>query len=210
MSREIKIFGIVYGDKTTEYTPFFNRFTEKPWRFENDCMIDIIDNHVSDLNDDDLLGIFSWKFRIKTGLPRLRVYRSLQDFKGYDLYNFCRSHGKHVHFMDWSEDGHKGIKGFIQRCCDYVGLTYTNDPEFIVYANQFVAKKSVYVSYINNVIKPCLELLEGPMWEEVNRDPGYTKAQTGVYYNYVTFILERMMCQYIFNMKLKCINLNYR
>lgn len=121
--------------------------------------------------------------------------------------------------MNWSDDGHKGIKGFIMRCCEHVGMEYTNDPKYIVYANQFVAKKHVYVSYVNDVIKPCLELLEGPMWGEVNRNAGYTRAMpdeklklyTGLdFYNYVPFILERMMCQYIFNKKLKCVDINRR
>lgn len=207
----------MYGDKTTEYTPYLNTATEKLWRFENNPILDIIDNRVADLSDNDYLGIFSWKFQYKTSLTKNAVLNLMSRRPGYDVYNCCRHHGKNIHFMDWSNDGHKGIKDFIIRCCQHTGMTYTNDPKFVVFANQFIAKKSVYVNYVNEVIKPCLELLEGPMWEEVNKNAGYTRAMessklkkyTGLdFYNYIPFILERMMCQYIFNKNLSCIDIN--
>jgi len=59
----VTIWGIIYGDKQTEYTPIRNDKPAKPWRWENDPMISIVDNNISDLNDNDLLGIFSYKFR---------------------------------------------------------------------------------------------------------------------------------------------------
>lgn len=213
----VKVFGIVYGDRSTEYTPYRNDTPQKPWRWENQVMIDIIDNHVADLSDDDLLGIVSWKFQYKTGLKRNAILHLLARSQKVDVYNCSRHHAPHIHFMDWSDTGHVGIKGFIQRCCAHVGMTYTNDPKCIVFANQFIARKKVYVDYVNEVIKPCLELLEGPMWEEVNRDASYTRAMeasklkhfTGLdFYNYVPFILERMMCQYIFNKNLSWLDIN--
>jgi hypothetical protein len=202
-----RIFGIVYGDKTTEYIPYINKPTEKNWRFENGPIIDIIDNYIFDMNPGDLLGILSWRFPQKTGIERPVLLRLLQEAPDADVYNLSRSLGPHIHFMDWSDQGHKGIKGFIQRCCKHVGLSYNNDCKYVVYANYFVAEKTVYVDYVNKVIKPCLELLEGEMWEEVNKNPGYTRAVPGVVYNYIPFILERMMMQYIFNRKLKTIQL---
>jgi hypothetical protein len=212
----IKIFGIVYGDKQTEYEPFRNDKPLRPWRWENDPMISITDNLISDLAVDHLVGVFSHKFQHKTGLTKGHVYAAINP--GYDVYNFSRKIGV-PNFMNWSDEGHKGIKGFIQKCCEHTGLTYTNHPKHIIYANQFVAKKSVYVDYINSVIKPSLELLEGPLWVHVNKEAGYTRAMdreklrmlTGLeFYNYVPFILERMMMQYIFSKKLKCIDVNHR
>lgn len=213
----VEIFGIVYDNTTTEYKPYINQATEKLWRFENNPMLDIVDNHISHLSDEDYLGIVSWKFRDKTGLNKNKLMNLVARAPKVDVINCCRHHGKNIHFMDWSDEGHKGIKGFIQRCCAHVGMSYTNDPEYIIFANQFLAKKKIYVAYINDVIKPCLELLEGSMWEEVNRNAGYTRAMeatklkqlTGLdFYNYVPFILERMMSQYIFNKNLSCIDIN--
>ena len=201
-----RIFGIVYGDKVTEYTPYNNDNALTPHRFESEPMIQIVDTMIDDMDNNDLLGIFSHAFKSKTGLYKMKLVRFLKDSPKADVYNFCRSHGPKIHFMDWSDEGHKGIKGFIKRCCNHVGMEYTNDPKHIVYANQFVATKHVYVSYMNEVIKPCLELLEGSMWEEVNRDPGYTRAKEGVQYTFVPFILERMLCQFIHNRNLKCVD----
>jgi hypothetical protein len=212
----IRIFGIVYGDKQTEYIPFRNDKPLRPWRWENDPMIEISDNNLNDLAPADYVGVFSHKFSHKTGFKKNDVLGRIQP--GYDVYNFSRKIGV-PNFMNWSDEGHKGIKYFIQKCCEHTGLTYTNHPKHIIYANQFVAKKSVYVDYINSVIKPSLELLEGPLWVHVNKEAGYTRAMdkeklrmlTGLeFYNYVPFILERMMMQYIFSKKLKCMDLNQR
>jgi hypothetical protein len=205
---KVKIYGIIYGDKQTEYIPYFNSSTEKNWRFENNPIIDIIDNHVIDLSSDDLLGILSWRFPIKSRITKPVLLSLLNNApKDGDVYNLSQDLGHHIHFMDWSDQGHKGIKGFIQRCCKHVDLEYNNDCKTIVYANYFLARKNIYVNYVNDVIKPCLELLEGEMWEEVNKNPGYTRAVPGVTYNYIPFILERMMMQYIFNLNLKTIQL---
>lgn len=212
----VRIFGIVYGDKVTEYEPFRNDKPVKPWRWENDPMITITDNHLSDLSSNDFVGVFSHRFGHKTGLKKVDVLNKIQP--GYDVYNFSRKIGV-PNFMNWSDEGHKGIKGFIQKCCEHTGLTYTNYPKHIIYANQFIATRDVYVGYINEIIKPCLELLEGPLWIHVNQEAGYTRAMdkeklrrlTGLeFYNFIPFILERMIIMYVFSRKLKCIDLNHR
>jgi hypothetical protein len=212
-NKHITIWGITYGDKQTEYTEIRNDKPEKPWRWENDVMLSVVDNY--ELGE--LVGVVSYKFPIKTGFSKMQVHQRLKENEA-DVYNFARYH-KVDNFMDWSDRGHKGIKKFIQACCDHCDLQYTNDPKFITYANLFVSTKSVYVDYINTVIKPSLELLEGPLWEEVNVDAGYTKAMekeklkfyTGLdYYNFVPFVCERLMNFYIHTHNLKCIDFNKR
>jgi len=211
--RSIFIYGIVYDDKTTEYIQFRNEATEKLWRFENNPMIHISDTILSNGDPDDLVGIFSWKFPQKTGLTKALVmnYIHRNRLSKPDVYNFYRFNKRRLHFMDWSDAGHKGIRDFIIRCCDHCGMKYNNDPEHIIAANQFVAKRHIYVSYINDVIKPCLELLEGPMWEEVSKDAGYTRAVPEVkaqgLYNYIPFILERMMMQYVSHHNLNVVDI---
>jgi hypothetical protein len=214
-SKVIKIYGIVFADRRTEYEPIRNDHPIRPWRWENDPMITVVDTN--DLSDVTHMGVFSHKFKIKTGFSKNQVIQRVKENEA-DVYNFARRHNV-PNFMDWSDQGHKGIKKFIQACCDHCGLQYTNDLKYITYANLFVATKSVYVDYINTVIKPSLELLEGPLWEEVNVDAGYTKAMekeklkfyTGLdYYNFIPFCLERMMNMYIFSRNLKCIDFNKR
>jgi hypothetical protein len=211
----IRVYGITYGDKTTEYTEFRNDKPEKPWRWENGPMVTISDTLLNDLSDNDIVGVVSWKFGRKANIekPELMALMNLQQKDGVPahVFSFSRPLGD-IHFMNWSDAGHVGIIDYVRRCCEHCDIEYTNDPKHVIYANQFLARKHVYQDYINTVIKPCLELLEGSMWEEVNRDAGYTQAmkqptlkeKTGLdFYNYVPFILERMMSQYIFNRDLR-------
>lgn len=208
------IYGITYGDKVTEYTEIRNDKPERAWRWENEIMLKVVDSYPLG----DFVGVVSHRFPVKTGFKKADVLNSLKP--GYDVYNFSRKIGV-PNFMNWSDEGHKGIKGFIQKCCDHCNLVYTNHPKHIIYANQFIATRDVYVSYINEVIKPSLELLEGPLWPYVNQDAGYTRAMdreklkfyTGLeFYNFIPFILERMLMQYLFNNSpfLRCLDLNHR
>lgn len=208
----ITIWGIIYGDKQTEFEPIRNDRPEKAWRWENNVMIRVVDSYPLG----DYVGVFSHAFTHKTGFKKHDVISAIKP--GYDVYNFSRKIGV-PNFMNWSDEGHRGIKCFIQRCCDYTGLIYTDYPKHIIYANQFVATRDVYINYINNVIKPCIELLEGPLWVHVNQESGYTRAMdreklkrlTGLeFYNFVPFILERMIMFYVHTHKLKCIDLNGR
>lgn len=209
----ISIWSIVYGDKRGEFTEIRNDKPLRPWRWENDIMISVVDNY--ELGEK--VGVFSYKFRIKTGFSKMQVIQRLKENEA-DVYNFARYH-KVPNFMDWSDQGHKGIKKLIQACCDHCNLRYENNLKYITYANLFVATKHVYVNYINEVIKPSLELLEGPLWEQVNVDAGYTKAMekeklkfyTGLdFYNFLPFTLERMMNFYIVTHKLNCKDFNKR
>lgn len=211
----LRIYGITYGNKTTEYTEFRNDKPAKPWRWENDPMISVSDNLLHDLQATDVVGVFSWKFPLKTGVNRSALEQMMEG-KEADIFSFSPYLGDHIHFMNWSEQGHPGIKDFIKRCCARCGMYYTNDPRHVIYANQFLATKQVYQAYINDVIKPSLALLEGDLWSEVNKDAGYTRAMhkerlkklTGLdFYNYVPFVLERMMSQYIANLDLKVIQM---
>ena len=211
----MRIYSIYYGpNQESEYIDFLAHKTDKAWRFEYQSMIPIIDHHVYALLDGDFLGIFSWKFREKTGISKTRLYHKVDE--SADVWNCSPDLGNKIAgkwtFMEWSEEGHKGITKLIQACCDHVGINYNQNPEHVIYANQFVARKGVYMDYMNTVIKPSLELLEGELWQEVNRPAGYTRALpkdellrlTGLeFYNFVPFVLERMTMQYIDHFKIK-------
>jgi hypothetical protein len=165
------------------------------------------------------------------GLPReeiiFRVEQVIKRFieaqktdKGFDVGNFSPQLGKNIGgcgcFMDWSEAGHKGIKAIIQACCAHTGVNYENDPQHVVYAHQFIAKKSVWIDYVNTVLIPSIELMETELWETVNQDAGYTlamkkealKAATGLdFYNYLPFVCERLFMQFIHHRNLNTIQL---
>lgn len=203
------IFGVVYSDKTTEFKPYRNDNPAKPYLFENSAIIDIVQNYLDGVDDKDFVGVFSPKFTQKTSFDKNSVYRTLENSKA-DVVNFTRWKS-HLHFMNWSNAGHKGIIDFIKICCEHVGLKYNNNPKPIIYSNQFAARKYIYVDYVNSVVIPCLELLEGELWDRVNVHSGYNgvgkaklKELTGLdFYNYIPFILERLPMQYFENKKIK-------
>jgi hypothetical protein len=203
------VYGVIYGDKKTDFIPYLNELKDKAWRFENNAMIDISENYLKEVDSNEYVGVLSWKFTQKTGLSKKAV-EVICDSVDVDVINLSRWKSK-LHFMNWSNDGHKGIIDMIKKCCNHVGLNYNNDPKNIIFANQFVCRNYIYQDYINSVIIPCLDLLEGEMWSEVNKPSGYTagielqklKEFTGLeFYNYIPFILERMFMQYCENKKL--------
>jgi hypothetical protein len=217
MTPFIRLYNIFYDESQIEkcdYIPFRNKHTEKLWRFENNPMIEIVDNELTHIPDYAFVGIFSWNFREKTRISKTKLYTTIDN--SAELWNCSPDLGSNIcgkwTFMEWSEEGHKGITRLIQTCCDHVGINYNPNPEHIIYANQFVAMHDIYRDYINNVIKPCLELLEGELWKEVNRPAGYTRGlpkdellqRTGLeFYNYLPFVLERMVMQYVDHFKIK-------
>jgi len=203
------VFGVVYGEKTTEFIPYWNDLKGKAWRFENEAMIDIALQRLNDVKDSEFVGVLSWKFTQKTGINKESLEK-LSNSLDVDVINCSRWKSK-LHFMEWSNEGHSGIIEMIKKCCNHVGLIYNNEPKNIIFANQFICRKWIYLDYIKSVIIPCLELLEGKMWDEVNKPAGYTagielkklKELTGLdFYNYVPFILERLFMQYCENKKL--------
>lgn len=219
------IFGITYGEHTTEYIPYVNITREKAWRFEYNPMLDIIQNHISNVAEEDFIGIVSWKFPMKAGINKdnlmklfLSKHVNNQDTELYNLSPFLGDNiGNCGCFMDWSAKGHgEVLRTLIKECCSHTGMTYHNNPEHIVYANQFIARKDVYIDYMETIIRPSLELLENELWSTANTPANYTagvakndlKKHTGLdFYNYIPFVLERMMMQFIVNWRIKTVNL---
>lgn len=206
------VFGITYSDKTTEFKEWRNDKPVRPWRWENDPIIEITDTIFKHLPSDEIVGVVSWKFPQKTGVSKEQVEKFIR--RPAQVYNFSTNIPV-PNFMDWSDRGHKGIKSMIQRLCQAVGLKYDNDPQHIIYANQFVARNDIYQHYVRTVLKPCIDIMETSMWDEINREAGYTRAMhqpklrelTGLeFYNYFPFICERLLMQYVSHYGVKCLD----
>ena len=207
----LKLFSITYEDgQQSPFTEYRNNTTDKAWRFEYNPMIEIVENHLIEVKDNEFVGIFSHKFNDKTGLSKDDTLQILSETKN-DFVNFSPQFTypiakKYYNFMDWSAQGHgEALRDLIKACCEHIGIKYKNDLTDVIYANQFAAHKQVYVAYINEVIKPCLELLEGKLWHLANCPANYTaglerkllKQKTGLdFYNYIPFVLERMTMQW--------------
>lgn len=222
---QIFIFGITAAPG---HITHFNRYDnshirtpeQKSWRFEYNPMIDIIDNYTGDIGPEDYIGIFSHRFEYKSklnigSLNRL-VNDSIMKHGEADFYGVASYQGDAKKFMAVAEKEHKGITNLIAQCCNHTGLQFKTDHKHIVYANQFITRKRIYLDYMNRIIKPSIELLEGELWPIVNRDAGYYGGLNKVelfklsglkFYNYLPFVLERMTIQYISNMDFKTVSL---
>jgi hypothetical protein len=212
----VNIFTVLYGDfgqPVNGFTPYYNRAKSKLYRFENNAILDIVDKHLEEVDPNDWVGVFSPRFPGKTKCDDLCVMRGIRAAREYQAVNYSPYLGDNIagrgwNFMEWSEDGHKGITEIIQACCRATGILYHPNPDHIVYANQFVARKSVYVDFVESVLRPSIILMEGELWNKVNVDPGYTRSVYGVQYNLLTFVCERLFMQYAQDKKIKVLEWN--
>ena len=202
------IFSIQYkSDQSCFFWPYLNKVKtveEKSWRFEYNAMLDIFDNKIEEVKDDEYVGVLSWKFPMKTRMFDKKLERLIKD---RDVYTFCRPL-PNPSYMNFSEAHHPGLRYLVKTLCDRLGLMYKDSPKHIIYSNFVVAKKHIYKDYVEKVVKPSLELLEGELWDLSNKDSGYKaglpkdqlKMYTGLdYYPLLVFVIERMWSQYLNN-----------
>ena len=208
-----KIYSIVYdGNQLHEYEKYDNShiksYEDKSYLFEYNCLLDIVDNF--NINE-DYLGIFSYKFPMKTGLFKKKLFKILEQNPNYDIYTFC-SHrinlkGKYLQF---TEKVHPGFLGLFNKLCNDLGLE-VKEPKYIIYSNFFICKTEIYRKYVNEIIKPAIELLETKYKQEVWQNSNYKglekdklKQYTGLdYYPMHTFLCERLLSIWIENKNYK-------
>ena len=210
------IYQIAYSEaQKVEFNRILNLWSKKPHRFEWGPMLELCGEggEIHLLSDSDYFGVLSWKFGQKTGLDRYELFSRINPQLAdgpVDVFTACKpiQHNGYSSFMQWSEEGHKGTIYLLERCLWNIGAKYYHEPKHIVYANQFITTKAVYLDFINNWAKPSLELLEGELWPIVNKDAGYQaglpkrelKRLTGLdFYNYLPFVMERLFSQYLAN-----------
>ena len=214
----VSLFGIIY--KEGQYTPFIeynnshiNSLEQKSWRFEWNPVIDILDNY-EDLQE--YTGIFSWKVCQKTGISQSILCSLLKEYapENYDVINLCQPLG--MNYMEFSEHSHPGLTSLVKKVCEKLGLEYYQNVKHTIYSNQMICRTNIYKNYVDNIVKPALELLEGELWEEANLNSEYKSGlspeelfeKTGMnYYNRVTFVIERLFSQYLMNKDLKVKNI---
>jgi len=215
-----KIYSIVYdAAQKSQYERYDNSHiktpTQKSYLFEYNPIIDIIDNHRI---DEDYLGIFSYKFATKFLLSGKTITKDmlrsrLENSSGFDVYGLSNLSSNKFFGFDFIEKSHPGFFDIFFPICDDLGLS-KEEPEFMINSNFFVAKTEVYRDYVNSVIKPAIELLDGKhrllTWRKCNyaaANPNIMQLTGLPCYTFHTFILERLMAQYCITKKLKIINL---
>lgn len=199
-----KIYSIVYkAEQASEYTRYDNSHIktvqQKSYLFEYNPIIDIIDNH---LIEENYLGIFSYKFAKKTGISKKKLMLYLNNFKGYDFYSFSKFSNVIKYMPDYLEDSHPGFFDIFTPICKDLNLPEELKTDY-VYENFFIAKTQIYKNYVNDIIKPAINLLETKYKELAWRNAVYMPNKnlfqdTGMkHYTFHTFILERLINQYI-------------
>ena len=210
---ETKIYSIVYDkNQIAEYEKYDNShiktIEQRSYFFEYNVLMDVIDNHNI---AEDYLGIFSYKFPMKTGLFKKKLFKILEQNPNYDIYTFCSNRVKlKGKYLEFTEKVHPGFLDLFNKLCNDLGLV-VKEPKYIVYSNFFIAKTEIYKEYMNEIIKPAIELLETKYKQEVWQDSNYKglekdklKQYTGLdYYPFYTFLCERLFSIWIENKNYK-------
>lgn len=204
-----KIFSIVYSqNQPCEYTCYNNSHIrtveQKSYLFEYNVFIDIVDNY--DIKE-EYLGIFSWKFSFKSGIFRKKLDWLLSNVPPQDVYILCKP--LKYPYITFTEAVHPGFKLRFNFLLKEIGKEnfIDKEPKHTVYSNFFISKKEIYIDFINNWIKPSIFVMENNkelnklVMEECNYK-GLPREQllayTGLpYYNYITFLLERLFSFYL-------------
>jgi hypothetical protein len=215
-----KIYSIVYdAAHSAQYERYDNSHIKTPkqksYLFEYNPIVDIVDNHSI---EEEYLGIFSYKFATKFSLNGKAITKDLlrsrlENSPGFDVYGLSNLSSKMFFGFDFIERSHPGFFDIFFPLCDDLNLS-KEQPEFMINSNFFVAKTEVYRDYVNSVIKPAIELLDGKYRNLAWRKCNYAAANQNIMqltglpcYTFHTFVLERLMAQYCRTKGLKIINL---
>lgn len=209
-TKNTKIISICYADnQISEYETYrntVNSIEQKSYLFEYNPIIDIITNNLYDINKYDYIGIFSWKFPLKSGFSEREIYYNIDN--EHDVYTFVRpvfKTGKE--YFDFSDKFHGGLLNILKNICNDLNIEYTDSPEYVVYSNFYITRYDIMKDYIYNYIIPAIDLLETKYRDEAWQDSKYRnlklddlKKYTGLtYYPKHSFILERMFSIYLHN-----------
>jgi len=214
---DIKIWSLKYKEEQgADFEEVLNPKREKGWRFEYNVMLD----KLQDIKDgkEEYYGFLSWKFPYKTGIFKNLLVELLKDakYQEADFINLSKkwwdSSGK---YLEFSYNHHLKLEEILTKVLNNLNQSseYSN---VYTYSNFFLMKKENWVDYLENWVVPSLEYMENEIWDEVNVDANYVTGisseqlmeSAGVgYYNYVTFVLERLIIFYIKSKNLKTINL---
>lgn len=211
-TKDTKIISIKYdNNQMTEYQSYFNTINsieQKSYLFEYNPIISIIDNNIHNIKDSKYMGIFSWKFPAKTGFSEKEIYYNIDN--EHDVYIFIKPFFKTgKDYFIHSEKFHPGLINIIKKLCDELNIEYTDSPEHIIYSNFYIGKYEIIKDYIDNYIKPSINLLETKLKDLAWQNSRYAsmpieqlKKYTGLtYYPMHSFVLERMLSIYLHNNK---------
>lgn len=205
---DYKIYTITYDDaQKSDYVRYDNSHIRTPvqrsYLFEYNPILDILDNH--DIKE-EYLGILSYKFYTKSAfggrpLTKEKLDSLLDGNPGFDLYGLSKVSSSIFGGFEFIERTHPGFFELFFPLCEELGLSKEHPP-FMINSNFFIAKTKIYKSYVDDVIKPAISLLDGKYkdlaWRKCvySGNPNIMKLTGLPCYTFHTFILERMIAQY--------------
>lgn len=203
-----KIYNIAYDAgqfPNCEFDIYHNTvktLEEKSYLFEYNPILNIMEKE----KEADYIGIFSWKFAMKTGFFKKKIDFMFDKYPNQDVYSFCQSHPHFgPNFYEFSEKYHPGFMELFKLLCNDLGLD-SRENKNLIYSNFVVVKWEVYKDFVETIIKPAIELLETKYVEKVWKDANYRdgldtnslRQFTGLeYYPFHTFVLERLWSAYV-------------
>lgn len=169
MDREIAFFQIYYDDAQKEqlysFAQPYKNYGLTPF-FENQVIAEIVP-----ACDAELIGVCSWSLRTKrnTG-PTPIILRgdiTLTEEKlqqDYDIAVLTPRSGSHK-MLHMAEDWHgkvwfeafKELKQYLYE----IGIKVPQEVDHAIYENHFVARRSIYQSYVNECLIPCMKFMDG-------------------------------------------------
>lgn len=213
----LKLFSITYdNEQYAEYEQYDNSsiktVEQKSYLFEYNPILDIVNNKLDNSKETDYVGILSHKYSKKMGIPKRLMYKLFKELTADNNTDFINLSRFKVDgsYLIWTEMQHPGFLEMFTYLCDKLGLKII-DPKHNIHSNFFITKKSIYVDYVNNILKPAIDLLENNEYlkERVWKDSKYKglepeklKEVSGLdFYTFHTFVLERLMSVYLENHK---------
>ena len=199
---------VYYNDVTT---PFF----------ENKVMVDLVTEGEHRLNN--YFAVLSHKFFQETVNKELcpiqqeEIEMALGDSDVLSFFGFKRDN---FEMFRHAIQVHKGIEQCYLELFKLLNLPFKPllKMRFVVYRNAFFARSEVYERYVNEMLRPCIELMSDrrndKLWQSIWKDSGYPYTENrfrkhpqlrdkfvhdmGVpYYPFHTFILERMFSYWL-------------
>lgn len=201
--KSIKLYGIKYessqmlDERFEEYFNEVKTIEQNSFLFEYNVLIDIIDNHNV---TEEYLGIFSYKFPLKTNIFYKKLIWMLNNNPNYDCYGLCPQHYK-GNYLKMTEKYHPLFKNCMDIICKKFNLEY-KEPKYAIYSNFFILKTELYKEYVN-FLKEVIDFMEKNeelktlLWQDFNYPSGLSKEllkeKTELnFYTGHTFCLERI------------------
>jgi len=214
----IDIYGITYSpEQFTEFNKYDNSHVktleQKSYLFEWNVTIDIIDN--KELKE--YLGIFSWKFDLKTGFSQKFLNKVFLEnkYNEYDFINLAhRQWSTTEEYLRFSYKQHPKLEDLLNKVLSFLKVNKVYNKHDYTYSNFFIMKSEYWKDYVENWVKPAIAFMEEN--QEYSQNANYVsglpadklKEYTGLdFYTYHTFVLERLILYYIANKQLKVLNI---